>query len=330
MAIDPRLERARALLREQDEKKNNPNARSSAGGDNASYPFWDIPENGTATLRFVPDLDDTNPWFWVERQVITLPFEGIVGGEFDTDKQVFVKVPCVDMFQKNTCPIIAETRPWWDNEAKKGLARQYYKKRSYIFNGFVVSSPLEETTVPENPIRRFILGSALLQKIKAGLADPDMEHFPTDYLNGCDFRVRKTKKGEYNNYDTSEWARRSRPLSEAEQIAIDQHGPFDLKQFLGPRPDADGIEMIRSMFHSSLAGEPFDVASYGKNYRAFGGGLGRANSESSDALDSAVRAAETTVTEKATEVADVAVEKTDGPPSELIAKLRARTGNKSN
>ena len=38
------------------------------------------------------------------------------------------------------------------------MGRKYWKKRSYIFQGFVNENPLNETA-PENPIRRFVIGS---------------------------------------------------------------------------------------------------------------------------------------------------------------------------
>lgn len=271
---DPRLERFRQQMRNEDEKKNGGNRSTSSRGDNASYPYWQIPENATAVVRFLPDKDDNNPWlFYVERQSIKLPFNGVVGGEYPTDQPVTVTVPCVDMFEKGTCPIIAETRPWWNDESKKPLARQYYKKRSFITQGFVVSSPFEETDVPENPIRRLIIGSELLNKIKAGMADPDMEYMPTDYVNGCDFRIRKTRKGDYNNYGTSEWARRTRPLTEAEQLALEQYGLFNLADFLGPRPSKEEVEGIRAMFHASLAGEAYDMETFGKfPWKPYGSG----------------------------------------------------------
>ena len=141
------------MMREEADKKNNGGNRPTSYGDNASYAFWNIPEDTTALLRFLPDKDDANPWFWAERQTIKLPFAGTIGGDSPTDKEVVVTVPCVDMFG-DTCPIIAETRPWWKDENKKEAARLYYKKRSYITQGFVVSSPFVEPSVPENPIRR--------------------------------------------------------------------------------------------------------------------------------------------------------------------------------
>ena len=64
------LAEIRAKLQEQ-EVKRSPN---SSGGDNAIYPFWNIPEGTTATLRFLSDKDPKQ-YFppWVERQMIRLP-----------------------------------------------------------------------------------------------------------------------------------------------------------------------------------------------------------------------------------------------------------------
>ncbi len=246
--------------------KNTGERTQSSSGDNASFPFWNIPENSTASIRFLPDADTSNTFFWVERQIIKLPFQGILGQD---DKPVEVQVPCVDMFG-DACPVTAAIRPWWKDESKKDLARVYYKKKSYLFQGFVVASPFEEQTTPENPIRRFVINPSIYEIIKNSLMNPEMEDMPTDYIGGRDFKLTKTKKGEYANYGTSQWSFKTRSLNEAELTAIDTHKLFDLKSFLGARPDKDGIEMIKAMFEDSLAGRPFDSASYGSVYRPFG------------------------------------------------------------
>ena len=72
------LAEIRAKLLEQ-ENKSGGNRSGSAGGDNAIYPFWNIQENSTATLRFLPDGDESNTFFWKERQMIRMPFPGIKG-----------------------------------------------------------------------------------------------------------------------------------------------------------------------------------------------------------------------------------------------------------
>lgn len=262
------------LLENQAKKTGGGEGRTSSGGDNASYPFWNIPDNSQATIRFLPDGDQDNVFFWQKREVIKMPFSGVVGGEYPTDREVTVQVPCVDMFGMS-CPVTAAIRPWWKgSDEEKELARVYYKKKSFIYQGFVVQSPFTENSVPENPIRRFVLNPSIHELVEASLMEPDMEDAPTDYMKGCDFIIKKTKKGQYANYTTSSWARKERSLNESELVAIDQHGLFNLKDYLGRVPDADEVAAIKAMFDDSLAGKPFDAASFGKYYRAFGGGGG--------------------------------------------------------
>ncbi|CAM6054977.1 unnamed protein product [Sphagnum tenellum] len=129
------------------------------------------------------------------------------------------------------------------------LWRVSITRRSLSFSkGFVVNSPLEEGNVPENPIRRFVINPSVYEIIKTSLMNPEMEDLPTDYVGGRDFKIAKTKKGEYANYATSTWSFRTRPLNEIEQVAIQQYGLFNLADFRGSRPDADGVEMIKAMF----------------------------------------------------------------------------------
>lgn len=264
------LAEIQAKLLEQANKSTGDRPAQSSG-DNASFPFWNTPENATTQIRFLPDGDTDNTFFWVERQIIKLPFSGIVG---QSDNEVTVQVPCVDMFG-DRCPITEAIRPWWKDESKKDLARTYYKKKSYLFQGFVVNSAFEETNTPENPIRRFVINPSIYEIIKNSLMNPEMEDMPTDYIGGRDFKLTKTKKGEYANYGTSQWSFKTRALNEGELTAIEQYGLWNLKEFLGARPDRDGIDMIKAMYEDSLAGRPFDSASYGSVYRAsgaFGGG----------------------------------------------------------
>ena len=126
----------------------------STGGDNSIYPHWNMEEGQSATLRFLPDANTKNTFFWQERAMIRLPFAGIKG-EGDS-KQVYVQVPCVEMWGE-ACPILAEVRTWFKDKSLEEMGRKYWKKRSYIFQGFVRENPLSEDKTPENPIRRFII-----------------------------------------------------------------------------------------------------------------------------------------------------------------------------
>jgi len=279
MTARSKLEIMRERLRAEDEKKNLGN--KPATGDNASFPFWNIPINSTATVRFLPDGDPDNDCFWLDREVIKLPFDGQVGGDYATDKPVTVTVPCVDMFTPGSCPIIAESKPWWkQGPDKEALARVYYKKKSYLLQGFVVASDLKEENLPENPIRRFLVFPSIFKIIKKSIMDSEMENSPDDFVGGRDFKITRTKPGQWSDYTTSSWSFRTRPLNEVETVAIQQFGLFNLSQFRGSEPDANGIALIKQLFHDSLDGKPFDFTAYGHVYRAYGNGQ---NSEDADA-----------------------------------------------
>lgn len=258
------LAEIRAKLKEQEANKGGNNQPI---GDNAIYPFWNIKEGDSSTLRFLPDGNTENTFFWAERLMIKLPFAGIKG---ETDSRpCIVSVPCMEMYGK-TCPILSEVRGWFKDPSLEDMGRKYWKKRSYIFQGFVTQDALNEENPPENPIRRFIIGPQIFQIIKQALMDPDMEELPTDYTAGVDFRLNKTSKGGYADYSTSQWARRERPLSDEEMKAIEEHGLKDLGEFLPKEPDDVALQVIKEMFEASVDGEPYDPDRWSQYYRPAG------------------------------------------------------------
>jgi hypothetical protein len=252
------LAEIRAKLKEQESRSSG---SQSGGGDNAIYPFWNIKEGESATLRFLPDGDDTNTFFWKERLMIKLPFAGIKG---ETDSRpVQVQVPCMEMYGES-CPVLTEVRPWFKDASLEDMGRKYWKKRSYVFQGFVTDNPLSDDNTPENPIRRFIIGPQIFQIIKAALMDPDMEELPTDYTAGVDFRLNKTSKGGYADYSTSNWARRERPLADAEMNAVNANGLFNLSDFLPKQPSEVEVKVMKEMFEASVDGEAYDKDRFGQ------------------------------------------------------------------
>lgn len=240
-----------------------------SGGDNAVFLHWNMTEGDSCTIRFLPDGDEKNTFFWAERQMIRLPFTGIKGQP--DSKRTIVQVPCMEMWgEVGSCPILSEVRPWFKDATLTELGKTYWKKRSYIFQGFVRKNPLSEDTPPENPIRRFVISPQIFQIIKSSLLDPEMEDLPTDFTNGLDFRINKTTKGEYADYSTSTWARKETPLTEEEQSAINTYGLFDLSSFLPNKPSEEGLRVIKEMFEASVDGEPYDPERFGAYYRPSG------------------------------------------------------------
>ena len=258
------LAEIRAKLKEQEAGASG---NRQSGGDNGIYPFWNMKEGESSTLRFLPDGDADNTFFWKERLVIKLPFAGIKG---ETDSRpVQVQIPCMEMYGE-TCNILNEVRGWFKDPSLEDMGRKYWKKRSYIFQGFVTDNPLADDNTPENPIRRFIIGPQIFQIIKQALMDPDMEELPTDYTAGVDFRLNKTSKGGYADYSTSNWARRERPLGDAEMNAVNTHNLFNLSDFLPKKPGEVELKVMQEMFEASVDGEAYDADRWGQYFRPAG------------------------------------------------------------
>ena len=259
------LAEIRAKLKASEQKGSG----ERTGGDKSIYPFWNLKEGGESTLRFLPDGNTDNTFFWVERAMIKLPFAGVKGES--ESKNITVQVPCVEMYG-DTCPILSEVRAWFKDPALEDMGRKYWKKRSYIFQGFVTEDGLGEKNEeqPENPIRRFIIGPQIFTSIRAALVDPELEDLPTDLVHGLDYRMKKSSKGGYADYSTSSWARRERPLSDSEQAAIKQFGLYNLSDFLPKKPGEVELKVMKEMFEASVDGEPYDMDRWGQYFKPAG------------------------------------------------------------
>lgn len=244
------IEQLRAKLMAEKSTGTRPNYSEAS---NQVFPHWNAPNNSTTTVRFLPSIDNTELAFWKERQIINIPFATVEGHPELTN--VIVQVPCVKMYDsKERCPINDATREFWGTD-KEDIARTYWPKKSYLYQGFVVSSELDEKETPDNPIRRFIISKSIHSIIEASLLDPEMDSLPTDYDNGIDFRIIKTQGSQYANYNTSTFARKPRPLTQEERSAIETHGLYDFNDFLPRRPDANMMQVITEMFEESLKGD---------------------------------------------------------------------------
>ena len=316
------LAEIRNKLKEQ-EVRSGGNTKTS-GGDNAIYPFWNLKEGEQSTVRFLPDGDSNNTFFWRERLMIKLPFNGIKG---ETDsKPVQVQVPCMEMYG-DSCPILSEVRGWFKDPNLEDMGRKYWKKRSYIFQGFVKEDPLNEETKPANPIRRFIIGPQIFQIIKGALMDPEMEDLPTDKINGVDFKIIKTSKGGYADYSTSAWSRKSRPLTEDENKAVETHGLYNMSDYLPKKPTEVELKVMKEMFEASVDGEAYDMERFGQYFRP----AGMSSKTGDPVINTNVKAETPKPIETATAKVEVKTESVTAPKAEsksraedILAMIRSR------
>ena len=321
-----------ADIRARLQAAENKQSGNSTGGDNAIYPHWNMQEGESCVLRFLPDGNDQNTFFWVERAMIKLPFNGIKG-EMD-NRNVLVQVPCVEMWNE-PCPILAEVRTWFKDPALEDMGRKYWKKRSYIMQGFVRENPIQDDS-SESPIRRFIIGPQIFNIIKSALMDPELEELPTDTERGLDFRVSKTSKGGYADYSTSKWSRKETALTAEEQSAIETHGLYNLADFLPKRPGEEELRVMKEMFEASVDGEPYDPERWGAYFRPAGMQIPQGAAKAAPAESAAAKpaAAETqapaaeesveTAAQPATAEEPVAAAGSTQKAEDILAMIRSR------
>lgn len=241
------------------------NAKGNSNSDKTLFAHWNIEEGQSALVRFLPDGNSTNDFFWVERLQIKLPFAGIKG---KSDKHTTVVVPCMEQWGES-CPVLTEIRPWFKDKSLEEVARKYWKKRSYILQGFVRENPTDEDDM-ENPIRKFIFTPELFKLVREGIMDPEIDEIPTHSEQGLDFRVKKGSKGGYPDYGTSGWSRRSSALTMQENDAIEKFGLNDLSVFLPKKPSDVELQAIKELFAASVDGELYDADKWGNYYRPYG------------------------------------------------------------
>jgi hypothetical protein len=170
-------------------------ASSSSSSDDSwkkFYPFWKMAEDQTAIVRFLPDLDEDNPLgFLVEHHVHELN----INGQRTT-------VPCAKMYGES-CPICDLSRKYYD-EKNEDLGKKYYRKLSYIGQVLVIESPIEHDA--EQLVKLIDFGPKIFKLIQAAFQSGDLEVEPYSLIGGYNFRIKKTKSGQYADYGTSSFA----------------------------------------------------------------------------------------------------------------------------
>ena len=214
-----------------DQLKNAFAAKTTEGGGDQNwkkfFPFWKMPDDTTCVVRFLPDLDDENPMgFLVENLTHTL----IVNGEKKT-------VPCLSMHGES-CPICELSRKYYD-EKNEELGKKYYRKKSYIGQILVVESPIEHD---QNQLVKLIdFGPKIFKLIQAAFQSGDLEETPYELKGGYNFRIKKTKAGQYSDYGTSSFSPKQ---SDIDDDVIERLELFNLKDYRGAYVDRATMEAM--------------------------------------------------------------------------------------
>lgn len=209
---------------------------TSSGDDSWKkfYPFWKMQENNTAVVRFLPDLDEDNPLgFLVEHHVHELN----VNGQRTT-------VACSKMYGES-CPICELSKKYYD-EKNEELGKKYYRKLSYIGQVLVIESPIEHDA--EQLVKLIDFGPKIFKLIQSAFQSGDLEVEPYSLIGGYNFRIKKTKSGQYADYGTSSFAPKQ---TNVDEDIIDKLDLKDLKEErrkLVPRAE------LEAMLNADLTG----------------------------------------------------------------------------
>lgn len=236
-----KLQALRDLLK-KDKEKSSVKKRS---GD--KYPFWEIPLDQRAVIRFLPDGNKENIIFYVEKleHILEIKENGEVKKE---------RIPCLQMYGEK-CPICKLSQDFY-KAGDKESGKYYYRVKYAMARALIVEDPLppdEETGKNyKGKVCTLQLSYQLHQKIKEQLLElltEDEDTDVTDFKNGYDFIIKKVKQGEYENYTIgSGFARKPRALTEEELQTIEL---VDLTSLL---PENPGVAYVKKMLDKHISG----------------------------------------------------------------------------
>lgn len=230
-----------AQLRQAFAKKSEGSGEGNTGFWDKFYPFYKMEFDQTVKFRFLPDKDEENPLGFI---VANQYHELLINGKKK-------KLACLKMYGES-CPCCEHSQKYY-NEGDEKMGKAFWRKIDYIAQGIVVSSPFDyPIKLEENPVRMISIGPKLYKVIEAKIVKGDMDEMPTDLVNGYDFMINKTKQGEYADYTTSDFARRSSPVSEDMLARIELH---DLKDFRFGKIERAQME---TMIEAFLTGKTYD------------------------------------------------------------------------
>jgi len=247
----------------------------------------------TAKVRFVPGIDEISQGFWTIQKSIKPTFVSPDDDskQWYFTIPCLEMYEAADSGVK--CPVANEVRKLFDEakalkdsgtdkdaaEALNSIALNHWIKYSYLFQGFMLEGGVEgfdpNVNIPMRlPKSMFTLisnsvlssdsgfdtlptGEYQMEDIQAlieGTIPEDMsEEKFAELFQGRNYIVRKTKKGEHNNYETSSWDMKETSLTDEQVDHLAKEGFIDLRKFLPKRPADELYEVYTDMVRVSIA-----------------------------------------------------------------------------
>lgn len=266
------------------------------------YNFWKMAAGETAIVRFLRDANPDNPRQFV---VENLTHSFIINGK----KRV---VACLSMYGE-PCPACELSRKYYTDEGDKSVnGKKFYRKREYLGQVKVQSSPIEyeknEGHEHEMPIG---IGPQIFKLIQAAFSSGDLDEVPFEVKGGYDFRIVKSEQGGNANYTLSKFAPKQTDLSDD---VIANLNLYDLNTLRNRKTDRATME---AMIIADQTGQPLVLPGADA-----GGDDGALNFTSSKAVAAAVNTPTSTKAES--EPAQTSQPETSTKVNDVLAQIRAR------
>lgn len=300
-----------AQLRQAFAKKSEGSGEGNTGFWDKFYPFYKMDFDQSAKFRFLPDLDEENPLGFI---VLNQYHELLINGKKK-------KLACLKMYGES-CPCCEQSTKYY-NDGDERMGKAFWRKIDYIAQGVIMNSPFDyPVKADENPIRMISIATKLYKTIESKIVKGDMDEMPTDPINGYDFSINKTKQGEYADYTTSDFARKSTPLSEELLARIDL---YDLKNYRYGKIEREQMETMIEAFLTGKSYEdnkPADAAPAAAAYT--GHSTGHAPLDAKMNEDKPVQSAASVVNAAQAAPASAPAAGAKLSPQEILRKLKER------
>lgn len=220
-------------------------AKTEGGGNQNNYfPFHKMQMGESATVRFLPDADKSNPMgFLVEKRSHKLKING-------QDRTI----PCLTTYG-DECPICKVSAAYYKADDKVN-GKKYWRKLQYTAQVLVVDSPIPpEAGEPaaNGQVKLMTINPQLYKVIKEAFESGDLENIPYQYDVGTNFIIKKDQQGEYASYIMSKFAKRETALDD-ETIEFVTAALKELSTTLPRKPERAEIE---AMLEAEMTGSEY-------------------------------------------------------------------------
>lgn len=220
-------------------------AKTEGGGNQNNYfPFHKMQMGESATVRFLPDADKSNPMgFLVEKRSHKLKING-------QDRTI----PCLTTYG-DECPICKVSAAYYKADDKVN-GKKYWRKLQYTAQVLVVDSPIPpEAGEPaaNGQVKLMTINPQLYKVIKEAFESGDLENIPYQYDVGTNFIIKKDQQGEYASYIMSKFAKRETQLDD-DTIEFVTAALKELSTTLPRKPERAEIE---AMLEAEMTGSEY-------------------------------------------------------------------------